>query len=92
MLVFIKKLFNAQGFWEAEDDHWIQLQASVVVVEPTEGSGEAADPDVEARVESFNRRVSAWRFQIPAYKFDALSKRSEDLLQPLEEGTGTETP
>lgn len=78
--------------WEDEDGPWIQAKASAVVVEPAEDAGETAEADAEAGVEAFNRQVSGWRFQIPQYKFDALTKRSEALLEPLEDDTDTETP
>ena len=52
----------------------------------------SGDENVEEQAARFNRQVEGWQFQIPEYKFDALTKRSEDLLAPLEEDAETETP
>ena len=45
---------------------------------------EAADP--------INQRVSAWAYQIPLYKFDAVNKRMEDLLAEVEDEKTADQP
>jgi hypothetical protein len=42
-------------------------------------SSEPADPAAEA--ETLNERLGGWRFRIPAYKFDQLTRSMDDLLQ-----------
>lgn len=46
---------------------------------------EPADKDSAGRVASINRRVQGWAYAIPQYKFQAMNKRLEDLLKPLED-------
>ena len=63
------------------------------VIAPNEGLAQpgaaaAADPEalrkeVEARIESFNARVTLWAYELPSYKVESLTKRMEDLLAPL---------
>jgi hypothetical protein len=62
-----------------------------------EGEGEDAAPAEEAaeaavdpteRATEINQRVSGWAYRVPKYKYDAMSKRLEDLLQALPEDEG----
>ena len=75
--------------WKDDDAAWITAKASVPAraTEPA-ADAESATPDVEnlqAAADAFNRRVARWQFQIPEYKFQTLTQRSESLLQPLED-------
>jgi hypothetical protein len=84
---------------EEADAHWLRLLASapfasVVTTGPEsvpdgEDADESLDPgrvaeDLQARVEAFNAKVSAWAYKLPSYKFDSMNKRLEDLLKPLD--------
>ncbi|MDX1379760.1 MAG: DUF4340 domain-containing protein [Xanthomonadales bacterium] len=76
-------------------EHWIRLQAGLyqtvldsAVEAPATGDVEAGGGDDAAtavdpteRAAEINRRVSGWAYRIPKYKYDAMSKRLEDLLQ-----------
>ena len=46
---------------------------------------EAASGEGEAEAERINTRVKNWRFQIPSYKFDQLTRNWSDLLQSEDE-------
>jgi hypothetical protein len=55
-----------------------------------QGEAQGADDettadDSEGRARAINERVSGWAYRIPKYKFDAMNKRMEDLLQAVEE-------
>ncbi len=67
--------------------------AAAIAVNTLEG--EAEDPtrqdieqqamaDVGQAVDDINQRVSGWVYTIEKYKFDAMVKKPEDLLKPLE--------
>jgi hypothetical protein len=51
--------------------------------EPAAEEKTANDPAARAR--EINQRVSGWAYRIPRYKYDAMNKRMEDLLQAAEE-------
>jgi len=75
---------ESQGEAEStETAHWIRLQASLyqtalesAVTLPEEDRGETSQ-----RAESINQRVVGWAYRIPKYKYDAMSKRMEQLLK-----------
>ena len=74
-----------------EDQYWISLSASVY---QDADSGESDDAGMEAdafgelteRVSRITDRVTGWAFAIPQYKAEAMTKRMDDLLKPLETG------
>ena len=56
--------------------------------EPGDEPEEAAGPDpeeVRRAVAELNERLAPWAYQIPAYKFENLTKRMEDLLAEVED-------
>ena len=59
---------------ERDDGAWIQLSAAAA----TEISA-GGDPALEA--EELNQRLAGWRFRIPTYKFEQLTRRMDDLLK-----------
>ena len=71
---------------KSEDTYWIRLEAFAYQAVAGEIATEevALSDDVSARAEQINDRVKGWAYQIPQAKFDAMSKRMADLLQPLE--------
>ena len=86
----------------AAAEHWIRLRAglyqtaldSAVQAPGDIAGGEAGDDVVQEgqdpaeRAAEINRRVEGWAYRIPKYKYDAMSKRLEDLLQaPAEEAS-----
>ena len=75
--------------WKVDGGGWIRAEASVPAApgeSATEGEAGSADAlELQAAADAFNRRVARWQFQIPEYKFQTLTQRSESLLQPLEE-------
>lgn len=66
--------------------------AAVAANTPRDGAGDAtrqaveqqAMADVTQAVDDINQRVSGWVYGIEKYKFDAMVKKPEDLLKPLE--------
>ncbi|WP_428100656.1 DUF4340 domain-containing protein [Candidatus Rariloculus sp.] len=50
--------------------------------------GEAADEDqgldARAEAEAIDSTVAGWRYQIPSYKYEQMTRRMEDLLNPAE--------
>lgn len=76
---------------DREDGGWIRISAEPAAPRPTESEdaaaqddGEAADPAAEA--ETLNARLGGWRYRIPSYKYDQLTRRMDDLLQAQESG------
>jgi hypothetical protein len=49
-----------------------------------EGESPSVDKELTERVNRINSRVSGWAYQIPQHKYQAMSKRLEDLLAPTE--------
>ena len=46
---------------------------------------EEARSAAETEIIEINARVGGWRYQIPAFKFEQLTREMEDLLQDIEE-------
>jgi hypothetical protein len=69
-----------------DGEPWVGFSAGVDTdAEPT-ADAEAADDgsgggDPAAEAEAINARLSGWRFRIPPYKYDQLTRRIEDLLR-----------
>lgn len=65
-------------------EHWIRLEAGLYTttvdagVDP-DGAGETAK-----RAEEINQRVGGWAYRIPRYKFSAMNKSMDDLVQAIE--------
>ncbi|MCW8926196.1 MAG: DUF4340 domain-containing protein [Xanthomonadales bacterium] len=86
-------------FLKQDDDYLMRLSAAhpaaVVATnkaenaeaeESTDGNVEQqAMADVARAVDDINQRVSGWVYSIENYKFDAVVKKPEDLLKPLED-------
>ena len=80
LLTFSGLEVTVEGVIEGEE-HWIRLHAAA----PHAESGEAGDEDpAVAEAKAWNRRVAGWAFRIPAYKYESMTKRMEDMLKPLE--------
>jgi hypothetical protein len=86
----LARLESPEGGDEAAPEHWIRLQAglyqtavesAVEAPQAVEGEGAEGASAVTERAAEINRRVSGWAYRIPKYKYDAMSKRMEDLLQ-----------
>jgi hypothetical protein len=67
-------------------EYWIRLQASLfqtavesAVTAPEEG-GETGD-----RAKAVNDRVNGWAYRIPKYKYDAMTKRMDDLFKAVDD-------
>ena len=79
---------------QQEDHHFLRLKAShpaaAVVSEDSDDStdqqqiDDQAAKDVANEVEGINLKVSGWAYVIPKDKFEAMAKKPEDLLKPLE--------
>ncbi len=72
-----------------QDQHWISLRASayepIRAGEPDESGAETpVSTESLDRANRISDRVTAWAYAIPQYKAEVLTKRMEDLLQPLE--------
>ncbi len=60
------------GF-ERDDTHWIRIVAAA------ESDSSQAEAATEAQ--TLNERLSGWRFRIPSYKFEQLTRRMDDLIR-----------
>jgi hypothetical protein len=74
----------------SETAHWIRLQAGLYqtavesgVTPPEEGAAETRE-----RAETINQRASGWAYRIPKYKYDAMTKRMNDLLKAPDAAEG----
>jgi hypothetical protein len=71
-----------------DTEYWIRLQASLFqtavesAVTVPEHAGETSD-----RAKAVNDRVSGWAYRIPKYKFDAMTKRVDELLKETDESS-----
>jgi hypothetical protein len=43
----------------------------------------AAQPDPAAEAQRINERVSGWRYKIPSFQYDQMTRRMADLLKPV---------
>jgi hypothetical protein len=74
---------------ERDDTTWISVAAaadpSAVGREPAPAEAEGSDaeptPSAIQQAQEINARLDGWRYRIPAYKFEQLTRRMADLLQ-----------
>lgn len=69
---------------EADEARWIRLRAGLYTTaldSGVESAGEQAETKV--RADEINSRVSGWAYRVPDYKFNAMNKRMEDLVQAV---------
>ena len=70
-------------------EFWLRLEAGVYTTAVESGVDTDVDPaDTEERAAAINDRVGGWAYRIPKYKFDAMVKRMDDLVQE----TATDSP
>jgi hypothetical protein len=55
-----------------------------------ESGAPAAEVDPPAEAASINARVEGWRYRIPTYQFDQMTRRMSDLLKAEEESPAPE--
>jgi hypothetical protein len=68
-------------------------QAAEFAVPDDDGGADGDDdtPNIAAEAEAINQRVDGWRYRIPSYQYDQITRRLEDLLQePSEPDTAAE--
>jgi hypothetical protein len=80
---------------DQEGEYLLRLKASHPAAAVTQNKRELSEEqqaieeraamDVANRVEDINRKVSGWVYGIPKAKFEAMTKKPEDLLKPLAE-------
>ncbi|MFL2546400.1 MAG: DUF4340 domain-containing protein [Candidatus Rariloculaceae bacterium] len=68
---------------ERDDTAWVSFAAMLDPALP-EGSEETREA-AETEAAEINARLEGWRYQIPTFKFEQLTRTMEDLLQELEE-------
>jgi hypothetical protein len=68
------------------------LQVDARLVEDEEHRWLRLEASGDEAADAINQRVTAWAYQIPLYKFDAINKRMEDLLAEVEEDSDAEQP
>lgn len=66
----------------AADQDKPELPASATPTDMLEVPG--SESSIQAQVDSIQERVNGWAYQIPAYKAEAMNKRLEDLLKPVD--------
>lgn len=82
------------GSEDAEDEGATEAESGATTAdgnaEPDGGaepqSDGGADVSAEAEAAAINARVSGWRYRIPSYQSDQMSRRIEDLLQAEDTG------
>lgn len=74
----------------SETAHWIRLQAGLyqTAVESGVTPPEEEAAETRERAETINLRVSGWAYRIPKYKYDAMTKRLNDLLKAPDAAKG----
>lgn len=88
-------LLTADGMrascWLADHQEllWIRCGVSVYQAlknetDPAQEASQELAEELTDRVNEINERVSGWAYQIPQSRFDSMTKRMEDLLQPTE--------
>jgi len=69
-----------------QTEHWIKIAAGVYTTGVgTLVEGETNNPETLARAEEINNRVNGWAYRIPGYKYDSMTRRMDDFLQPAAE-------
>lgn len=63
---------------------WIRLRAGLYTTGLESGVEDAGNAETTARADEINDRVSGWAYRIADYKFNAMDKRMEDLVQAIE--------
>jgi hypothetical protein len=82
-------LVAVEGSSRGDGGTWIELEARADATGPEAAEASpAADADTAAptldpasEANDINRRVAGWRYRIPSYQFDQMTRRLEDLLQ-----------
>lgn len=74
---------------EQEETYWISLETAAyqpVEIEPASET-DALPGDLKARVDLINGRVKGWAYRIPQNKFEVMTRRMDELVQPSEESS-----
>jgi hypothetical protein len=70
---------------EGLTEHWLRLDAGDYgAAAGTVGDGAGESSAALARAQEVNGRVAGWAYRIPAYRYDSMARRMEDLLQQAE--------
>lgn len=71
---------------EAGDpEHWLRLRAGIYTTSLENTADSEVDRDAtRARAEDINARVDGWAYRIPRYKYDPMTRNTEDLLKPTD--------
>lgn len=70
---------------ETDSEYWLRLEGSVYTTALGSGVDLEADGNTASdRAEAVNQKVSGWAYRVPKYKFDAMVKRMDDLVQSIE--------
>lgn len=76
--------------YTVEDAGWLTFAASFDAAQAVEFATEAVEtplaetdaaPDPRAEAERIERRVAGWRYRIPSYQYDQITRRMADLLK-----------
>lgn len=78
-------LVSTPGDEESDPEYWLRLQSGVYTTAVGSGVDEEQDSDATAeRAVQINERVDGWAYRVPRYKYDAMVKRMDDLVQKTE--------
>ena len=71
---------------QSEEAYWISVEATVYqpVDDGSVPGDDALADDVNTRADLINERVRGWAYRIPQNKYEVMTRRMDDLLQPLE--------
>lgn len=67
------------------EQHWVRLSASVPFADPGDEEAAAVEAEIAEQAEAINARTGGWAYQVQAYKFEAMTKRLEAVLKPLDD-------
>ncbi len=81
-LTFDGLMITAESF-ERDGDAWVSFAASVDPALPEESEQTLAAAETESA--AINGRVAGWRYRIPTYKFEQMTRAMSDLLQEVAE-------
>ena len=70
---------------DGETAYWLALEAGVYTSSLDQALDEEERTATAERAGEINQRVSGWAYQIPKFNFDAMNKRTDDLVQVVSE-------
>lgn len=77
-------LLEVPGEVGASPEHWIRLEAGLYTTTVEAGVDPDGGEETAQRAEAINDHVAGWAYRIPQYKYSAMVKGMQDLVQEVE--------